>query len=98
MDKKQRLQKRKVNKMAEIIIYTTSWCPYCKRAKALLKELKQNYKEIDIEEDPSIKAEMMKKSGRKTVPQIFIDGEHIGGCDDLYELHGAGGLKPKLGL
>lgn len=83
--------------MAEVTIYTTSWCPFCTRAKALLDELGQDYTEFDVDSSAEMKAEMVEKAGRTSVPQIFIDGEHVGGCDDLYALHGAGELKSKLG-
>lgn len=79
--------------MAEITIYTKDYCPFCKRAKALLTELGQTFIEIELQEQPDKKEEMMAKSGgRTTVPQIFINGEHIGGCDDLFAKHEAGEL------
>ncbi len=72
--------------MSEVVIYTTKICPYCVRAKILLKKKQVEFKEIDAS-DPSVRDEMIKKAGgRKTVPQIFINDQHIGGCDDLYEL------------
>lgn len=82
--------------MAEVIIYTKSYCPYCVRAKALLDGLNQAYTEIDVEHDTDLQEEMKKRAGRHTVPQIFINDEHIGGCDELHELHDAGELEPKL--
>ncbi len=80
--------------MADIIIYTTPVCPYCVRAKNLLKRKGQSrFQEIDITQNPASMKEMLAKSGgRKTVPQIFINGNHIGGCDDLYALEAAGKL------
>ncbi|MEI7668629.1 MAG: glutaredoxin 3 [Pseudomonadota bacterium] len=86
--------------MADIIIYTTPVCPYCVRAKDLLKRKGQsNYKEIDITKDQTSMKEMLEKSGgRKTVPQIFINNSHIGGCDDLYALDAAGKLDSLLGV
>ena len=79
--------------MAQILIYTIPGCPYCKAAKELLKEKKQNYLEINRDENEKIRQEMIKKSnGRTTVPQIFINGKHIGGCDDLYDLEEQGKL------
>ena len=78
---------------ASIIIYTISTCPYCIKAKVLLNKKMVKYEEINIENDNSLKEEMVKKSnGRKTVPQIFINGIHIGGCDDLYDLENKGKL------
>lgn len=85
--------------MAEIVIYTTPVCPYCVRAKALLKRKgHDNYQEIDVAKDPASMKEMLAKSGGlKTVPQIFINGQHVGGCDDLYALESAGKLDGMLG-
>lgn len=83
--------------MANIDIYTTQWCPYCVKAKALLKKLKQEYLEINIETEPEKRAEMEQRApGVSSVPQIFINGIHVGGCDELYALHGKGELKPML--
>ncbi|MBP9726189.1 MAG: glutaredoxin 3 [Gammaproteobacteria bacterium] len=71
--------------MTEVIIYTKTTCPYCVRAKQLLEEQQLSYQEIKIDEHPEKRAEMIEKSnGRTTVPQIFINGNHRGGCDDLY--------------
>ncbi len=83
--------------MAEIIIYTKSHCPYCVKAKQLFKMKKVSYQEIDITDNASLLEEMLSKSsGRKTVPQIFIGKQHIGGCDDLYALNEQGKLDPLL--
>jgi glutaredoxin 3 len=81
---------------ATVTIYTTAWCPYCARAKALLTQKGVDYREIDIESDAALRTEMMDRSGRRTVPQIFIGDRHIGGCDDLHALDAAGGLDPLL--
>jgi len=82
--------------MAEIIVYSKEVCPYCVRAKALLQRKGQTFSEIKITDDKT-KDEMIKKSGgRMTVPQIFINGQHIGGCDDLYELESEGKLDALL--
>lgn len=80
--------------MAEIIIYTTRVCPYCVKAKDLLKRKGHgDYNEVDITTNPAAMKEMLAKSGgRKSVPQIFINGRHIGGCDDLYALDAEGKL------
>jgi glutaredoxin 3 len=75
-----------------IEMYTTSWCPYCTRAKRLLEHKAASYAEISIEEHPERRTEMIQRSGRRTVPQIFIDGHHIGGSDELAALDAAGGL------
>ncbi len=82
--------------MAEVIIYTRDGCGYCVRAKALLTRKNAAFTEFNATVDPSKRAEMMERSGRSTFPQIFINGEHIGGCDDLYELDFDGGLAPLL--
>jgi glutaredoxin 3 len=81
---------------APVLMYTKSWCPYCERARELLKRKGVAFQEIDIETQPGQRENMIRRSGRHTVPQIFI-GEHlVGGSDDLYELDAAGGLDPLL--
>jgi len=78
--------------MSKIIIYTKDICPYCNKAKALLQRKNAQYQEIKVISD-EIKEEMIKKSnGRMTVPQIFINDIHIGGCDDLYAMEAEGKL------
>jgi glutaredoxin 3 len=85
--------------MAEVEMYMTMFCPYCSRARALLQQKGVGFVEIDIAEKPERRAEMIERAGgRRTVPQIFINGEHIGGCDDLVALDRAGRLDPKLGV
>jgi len=85
--------------MAQVELYTTMWCPYCARAKALLEKKGVAYTEIDIMDEPNRRGEMVQRAGGRTsVPQIFIDGEHIGGSDDLVALDRSGGLDPKLGI
>ena len=86
--------------MAEIIIYTTPVCPYCVKAKSLLKRKGQSViTEIDVSKNDEDRDNMMNKSGgKRTVPQIFIDGKHIGGCDDLYALDSQGELDKILGI
>lgn len=78
--------------MAEVVIYTTGYCGFCQRAKQLLDRKNISYKEIDVTHDTELRQKMELESGRRTVPQIFIDGKHIGGCDDLYALDNAGEL------
>jgi glutaredoxin 3 len=75
-----------------ITLYVTGWCPYCQRAKALLSSKQLVFNEIDVDEDPKLRQEMISRSGRRTVPQIFIGERHVGGCDDLYALESAGEL------
>ena len=79
-----------------VTMYTTSWCPYCSRARALLKRKSVSFEDIDIEEQPAKRAEMLNRSGRRTVPQIFIGDQHVGGCDDLHALEEAGKLDALL--
>ena len=79
--------------MADIQIYTGDFCPYCTKAKALLDRKGVDYTEIEVGRDAEKRAELTEKSGGlKTIPQIFIDGKHIGGCDDLYALDDKGEL------
>lgn len=83
--------------MAKIEIYTKFLCPYCTRAKKLLESKGVSFEEIDISTGGPRRAEMLERAGgRQTVPQIFIDGEHVGGCDDLVALDRAGRLDPLL--
>ncbi len=73
--------------MAKIEIYTTQVCPYCVRAKDLLKRKGVEYTEIHVDQDDALRAAMMERAGgRRSVPQIFINDQHVGGCDDLYAL------------
>jgi len=79
-------------------IYTTMLCPYCHRAKSLLKKKGVNFKEIDVGMDPQKRSEMTgRANGGYTVPQIFVGETHVGGSDDLYALERAGKLDPLLG-
>lgn len=82
--------------MANVEIYTKATCPFCHRAKALLSQKGVDYQEIAIDGDADKREEMIKRSGRTTVPQIFIDAQHVGGCDDLYALDSRQGLDPLL--
>ena len=85
--------------MARVEIYSTLFCPYCARAKALLGKKGVQFENIDIIEEPARREEMIQRAGGRTsVPQIFIDGRHVGGSDDLYALDRAGKLDPMLGL
>ena len=83
--------------MKKVIIYTTDYCPFCTKAKRLLDMKKVTYEENDVTHDQALREEMTKKAeGRRTVPQIFIDGKPIGGCDDLYALNEAEKLNELL--
>lgn len=82
--------------MATVEVYTTKVCPYCVRAKNLLKQKGADYTEIDLSHDDAGRIALVEKTGLRTVPQIFINGQHIGGCDDLYALEAKGGLDPLL--
>lgn len=82
--------------MAKVIIYSTASCSYCVRAKMLLDQKKVPYEEIRIDLDDQKRAEMIERSGRKTVPQIFINDQHIGGFDDMWALEQKGELDPLL--
>ena len=80
-----------------IEIYTKPTCPYCINAKALLKDKGVTFTEYDISENPELRTKMITHAlGRTTVPQIFINNQHIGGCDDLYALEDANKLNPLL--
>ena len=83
--------------MPSIEIYTSPTCGYCHAAKRLLAQKGVTYSEVDVGRHPERRPEMMQRAnGRRTVPQIFIDGKHVGGCDDLYALDAAGKLDPLL--
>lgn len=82
--------------MAEVIMYSTGYCPYCTRARALLEQKKVGFTDIRVDLHPELRDEMISKSGRTTVPQIFINGQAIGGCDDLYALEAQGTLNQLL--
>jgi glutaredoxin 3 len=96
-DKLKLLKNKKETKMSKIEIYTTDYCPYCKKAKSLLTQLGLDYKEIDItqNEDDAMDT-LIAKTGMSTVPQIFINDKFIGGCDDLFALQKSGKLEELL--
>jgi glutaredoxin 3 len=83
--------------MAQVVIYTTTYCPYCTGAKALLRSKNVSFEEIDVTDDPKRRAEMEQLSRRRTVPQIFVDGKPIGGYDDAHRLDAKGELDRLLG-
>jgi glutaredoxin 3 len=83
--------------MQAVKMYTTAVCPYCIRAKQILKSKGvEQIEEIRIDMDPAARDHMMQTTGRRTVPQIFIGATHVGGCDDLMALDAQGGLQPLL--
>jgi len=85
--------------MAQVEMYATGWCPYCAMARALLAKKGVAYTEINVDAEPQRRAEMVRRAhGGRTVPQIFIDGEHIGGFDDMSALDRRGLLDAKLGI
>lgn len=83
--------------MKRVEIYTTPTCPYCLAAKALLTRKGVAFEETDVSRDPALRVAMTDRAGgRRTVPQIFVGGQHVGGCDDLHALDAAGKLDPML--
>jgi glutaredoxin 3 len=83
--------------MAKVEIYASQFCGFCARAKALLREKGVPYQEYDVDSDPDLRRQMRERAqGRNTVPQIFIDGVHVGGSDDIHALDRAGKLDPML--
>jgi glutaredoxin 3 len=82
----------------KVLMYATAACPFCIRAEQLLRAKGvQDLEKIRVDLDPARRVEMMERSGRRTVPQIYIGATHVGGCDDLYALDEAGKLDPLLG-
>ncbi len=82
--------------MPQVLIYSSDWCPYCIRAKQLLASKGVAFEEIRVDGQPALRSEMARKAGRTSVPQIWIDATHVGGCDDLYALERAGKLDALL--
>jgi glutaredoxin 3 len=75
-----------------VTVYVSDWCPYCQRAKGLLQQKQVVFSEINVEDDEKSREEMIARSNRRTVPQIFIGDKHVGGCDELYALERSGEL------
>jgi glutaredoxin 3 len=75
-----------------VTLYVSDWCPYCQRAKGLLTQKNIAFSEINVEEDVKFRDEMIARSNRRTVPQIFLGDKHIGGCEDLFALNDSGEL------
>ncbi len=84
------------NTQAEVVMYTTPWCPYCIRAKHLLNKKGVSFKDHNVANDAAMRAKLVEWTRRRTVPQIFINGKSIGGCDELYALDSAGALDTML--
>lgn len=84
--------------MSKVMMYTTPYCPYCVRAKRLLENKGAAFKDIDVSRQPQLRSEMMQKSGRQTVPQIWIGEKHVGGFDELWALERSGKLDKLLEL
>jgi glutaredoxin 3 len=82
--------------MPNIVVYATDYCPYCWRARALLDRKGAGYTILNVNRDPRLWDEIARRTGRDTVPQIFIGDRHVGGCDDLYALERCGELDPLL--
>ena len=83
----------------EITMYSTTFCPYCERARGLFARKGVSFREVKVDEDPAQRAVMLQRSnGRRTVPQIFIGEWHVGGCTDLYDLDRNGELDKLLGV
>lgn len=82
--------------MSQVVVYAADYCPYCRRARALLNSKGVRYEVLDVERDPRLWQEIAQRTGRDTIPQIFIGAQHIGGCDDLMALEARGALDPLL--
>ena len=82
--------------MPAVVIYSSAWCPFCTRDKQLLSLKGDAFEEISVDGQPALRAEMTRKAGRTSVPQIWIGATHVGGCDDLYALERAGRLDALL--
>lgn len=83
--------------MKEVVMYIKTWCPYCKKVKALFDSKQVAYQAVDVEEETQIFENIKAQTGKKTVPQVFIDSEFVGGCDDVHALNDTGELDAKLG-
>lgn len=81
----------------QVVVYSADYCPFCHRAKKLLRGKSVRFTEIDVEAEPAKRAEMMQRSGQRTIPQIFIGDQHVGGCDELFAAERSGDLDRLLG-
>ena len=84
--------------MAHVVIYTADYCSFCARAKALLRSKGVSFEEIDLSRDSGLRAEVQQRTGRRTVPQIFIDGISVGGFDEIKQMDEDGELDRLLGI
>lgn len=84
------------DKRSDVVMYTTRFCPYCVQARLLFQQKGVEYQDIAVDADSTLRREMMQKSGRHTVPQIWIGESHIGGCDELFQLERSGQLDEML--
>ncbi len=75
-----------------VTMYVTGWCPYCQRARGLMTRKGLTFEEINVDDDMKLREEMIARSGRRTVPQIFVGDRHVGGCDELFALDASGEL------
>ena len=82
----------------KVELFTLAWCPFCVRARALLDRYGVVYEEIAVDRDPERRAEARSRSGRRTLPQLFVDGRHVGDCEEMQALDRAGQLRAILGL
>ena len=84
--------------MAQVVIYTTDYCSFCARAKALLRSKGVHFEEIDLSRDPGLREEVQQRTGRRTVPQIIVDGVSVGGFDEIKQMDEDGELNRLLGI
>ncbi|HEY1075317.1 MAG TPA: glutaredoxin 3 [Fontimonas sp.] len=82
--------------MKAVRLYSAGYCPFCTMAKRLLASKGVKFDELEVDKNPALREEMVRITGRRTVPQIFVGDVHVGGCDDLYALNAAGNLDPLL--
>lgn len=84
--------------MAKIEVYASMWCGFCVRAKSLLNAKGAEFTEYDVDSEPGRRQEMRERGGGRTVPQIFVDGKPVGGCDEIFALDAEGKLDPLIGV
>jgi len=96
LEKRWRVAMLSLAMLAEVVIYRTPYCPYCVRAAMLLKAKGVPFREVDVSDDPEARERLLNQTGSRTVPQIFINGEPVGGYDDIAKLDRRGALDPLL--